>query len=432
MHDAALRAGWTDEMRPSLRRSLTLYRHRYGIASAQAEGGDAAMHVAADHFVDQGDEDAGPARADGMTNSHCAAVDVDLVGIQAELAHDTEGLNRESLIQFIEVDIFILPAGFLPNLANCPDRSHHDPFGFDAVGGLRDDADHGLGAQFFRTLRAGDDNRGGSIVDAGSVAGSHGAIFLEGRFQTAEDFDGGVFARAFVFVEDDRRRTFFLSGNFYGHDLRFEAALFDRGDGFAVGVDGELVLLLASDAVLFGDVLAGDPHVVVVVDIPEAVVDHGVDDLRVTETVSLARLREKIGSVGHGFHAAGHDDGTVSGLHRLRGESDRFQSRAADLVDCHGTCRGRESSEDCGLARGILAESGGDDVAHDALVDLRGIDAGALDGFAHHDGSELRSPEIGEASLEFSNWSAAAGDDDDIVKRGHEIGLLRRISLLSL
>ena len=49
-----------------------------------------------------------------------------------------------------------------------------------------------------------------------------------------------------------------------------------------------------------------------------------------------------------------------------------------------------------------------------------GIEAGALDRFAHDDGAELRRGEIGEAALKFSDWGAAAGDDDNIVKRGHE------------
>ncbi len=185
-------------------------------------------------------------------------------------------------------------------------------------------------------------------------------------------------------------------------------------------VQGELILLFARDAVFFGDVLAGDSHVVVVVDVPESVVHHGVDDLGVAEAVSLARLRQKIGSVGHGFHAAGDDNGTVSGLHRLRCERDRFQSGAANLVDCHGTCRRRQSAVDCGLPRGILTESSGDDVAHDAFVDLRRIDAGTSDSLADSDGAKLRSAEVGEAALKFSDGGAAAGNDDYIVKRGHE------------
>ena len=135
-------------------------------------------------------------------------------------------------------------------------------------------------------------------------------------------------------------------------------------------VQRELVLLLARDAVFFRDVLAGDAHVVVVVNVPQAVVHHGVDDLRIAQTISFARLRQKIGSVGHRFHAAGDDDGTVFGLDRLRRECDCFQSGAANLVDGHGTYLRRQSAEDCGLARGILSQSGGDHVAHDAFVDL--------------------------------------------------------------
>jgi hypothetical protein len=72
------------------------------------------------------------------------------------------------------------------------------------------------------------------------------------------------------------------------------------------------------------------------------------------------------------------------------------------------------------LARWILTESGRHDVTHDALVNLIGFDAGTLDGLANRDSAELRRTEIGEAALKFSDGCAAAGDDDNIVKRGHE------------
>ena len=153
--------------------------------------------------------------------------------------------------------------------------------------------------------------------------------------------------------------------------------------------------------------------------------DHGVDDLRVAQAVSFARLRKKIRSVGHRFHSAGDDDGTVPRLHRLRCESDGFQSGAADFVYCHGTCRGRESAEDRGLSRRILTESSRNDVAHDAFVDLRGIDGGALHCFANDHGAELRRGKITETSLEFSDRDAATGDDDGIVESRHKMRLLR-------
>ncbi len=66
-----------------------------------------------------------------------------------------------------------------------------------------------------------------------------------------------------------------------------------------MGVDRELILFLARDAVLLGDVLAGHPHVIVVVNVPQTVVHHGVDDLSIAEAVAFARLREEVRRVGH-------------------------------------------------------------------------------------------------------------------------------------
>src|ERR1700733_670641 len=187
-----------------------------------------------------------------------------------------------------------------------------------------------------------------------------------------------------------------------------------------MGVDGELILLFASDVVFLSDVLSGDAHVVVIVNIPEPVVNHGVDDLLITEAISLASLHEEIGRVGHGFHASGNDDGTVAGLDGLRREGDSFESRATNLVYSHGTYFGRQTSEDGGLASGILTESSGEDVAHDAFVHLLGIDVGAVHGFANDDGAELRRGKIGETSLKFSHRRATAGDDDNLIRCGHK------------
>ena len=103
----------------------------------------------------------------------------------------------------------------------------------------------------------------------------------------------GVLARRLVLIEDDWRRALLLRRNLDGNDLRLESAFLDRSDRFAMRVHRELILLFACDAVFLGNVLAGDTHVVVVVDVPKAVVNHGIDDLRVAQTVSFARLRQR-------------------------------------------------------------------------------------------------------------------------------------------
>ena len=80
-----------------------------------------------------------------------------------------------------------------------------------------------------------------------------------------------------------------------------------------------------------------------------------------------------------------------------------FNPEPQTLLIVMAPVAGESPPIDCGLSRGILTESGGDDVAHDALVDLCGIDAGALHRLAHGDGAELRRAEIGEAALKFSD-----------------------------
>src|ERR1700678_3465430 len=289
-----------------------------------------------------------------MADGDGAAVHVYFVGIEAELAHHAQRLHREGFVEFVEIDVFVLPAGLLPDFADCINGSHHYPLRIDAAGRLRNDSDHGLDAEFAGSLRAGDDQGRGAVVYPGSIAGGYGAVFLEGRLQCAENFDGGVLAGRLVFFEERGRFAFLLRRNLHGNNLRLEAALFDGSQRFAMRVEGEVVLLFAADFIFLGDVLAGDAHVVVVVNIPEAVVHHGVDDLRVAQTISFARLRQEIRSVGHRFHSACDHDGTVSGLHGLRCESYGFESGATNFVDCHGTCRGRQSAVDGGLARGIL------------------------------------------------------------------------------
>ena len=59
--------------------------------------------------------------------------------------------------------------------------------------------------------------------------------------------------------------------------------------------------------------------------------------------------------VGHGFGAAGDDDGGGAGLDGLRAEDYGFQARGADFVDCGADCAGGEGGVEGDLAGGVLA-----------------------------------------------------------------------------
>src|SRR6185312_9589784 len=119
-----------------------------------------------------------------------------------------------------------------------------------------------------------------------------------------------------------------------------------------------LILLFARDAVLLCNVLASVTHVVVVIGVPQSVVHHGVDNLAVSEAITLASVRQKIRSVRHALHTSGDDDLRVARLDGLLSQSHRFQSRAAYFVDgCRRYSRGQSAAE-CRLTCRILTQAG--------------------------------------------------------------------------
>ena len=117
----------------------------------------------------------------------------------------------------------------------------------------------------------------------------------------------------------------------------------------------------------------------VVVGVPESVVDHGVHQLAVVEPVAGAGLPEDVGGPGHVLHAAGHYDLVLPGLDRVGGDAYGLEARPAHLVDRHGAGLVGYSRLDGRLPGGVLAQAGPEDVAHDDLLDLRGVNLGPAD-----------------------------------------------------
>src|SRR5215472_11144901 len=100
------RLGYLRESRTAIF-SVALDGQGDGIAAAEAESGDAALEVAALEFIEQRKEDARAGSADGMAEGDRAAVDVDLIGIEAELARNGNGGDGEGFVQFHEIDILV-------------------------------------------------------------------------------------------------------------------------------------------------------------------------------------------------------------------------------------------------------------------------------------------------------------------------------------
>ena len=81
-----------------------------------------------------------------------------------------------------------------------------------------------------------------------------------------------------------------------------------------------------------------------------------------------------MGGQAHAFHAAGGDDGAFAGADLLRGQRDRAQAGAADLVDAERGLGVRQAGGAGGLAGRVLALAGGQDLAEISFVHIGRIE----------------------------------------------------------
>jgi hypothetical protein len=135
-------------------------------------------------------------------------------------------------------------------------------------------------------------HRGGAVVHARGVARGHAAGLVKGRAQAGQGFGVGLLVDEFVGREDDR--VALLLRDRHADDLVLELAGVLRGGGLLLAGQRQRVLHVAADAVGLGHVLGGDAHVVLVVHVPQAVDDHGVDHLPVAHALAVARAQQHV------------------------------------------------------------------------------------------------------------------------------------------
>src|SRR5690606_10915398 len=161
-----------------------------------------------------------------------------------------------------------------------------------------------------------------------------------------------------------------------GNDLVVEPAFLLRLERAPIRSDRELILRFAADLEALRAKLGRVAHVEVVVRIPQAVVDHAVDETPMAEPISRTRALEEVGRVRHALHAARDDDVRVAQANRLRCEHYRLEARSAHLVDRRAWHASRDSSAERRLPRGRLPYARGEHLAEDHLIDLGALEIG--------------------------------------------------------
>src|SRR6266852_4729725 len=197
-------------------------RKRDALPAADAEGDHAALQAVAAHRVDEAGREHGARGADRVAMRDGAALDIDDVGREAELA------------------------------------------------------------------RHGDD--GGGAVDARRIAGGDGPVGAEGRLERCQRFARRAGPVVLVLVEDGRALA---AGEFDRQDLVLELA---RGLGRAEALlraQRPLVLRLARDLELGGEVFRVPARSLVREGVVEAVAQHAVVELSVAHAVAPAPARSE-------------------------------------------------------------------------------------------------------------------------------------------
>ena len=147
---------------------------------------------------------------------------------------------------------------------------------------------------------------------------------------------------------------------------------------------------------------------IVVISVPQAVLDHGVYGLLVAHAGAPALVGEGKGSGGHVLGAAGHNDVGVTGLDGTGGLDDGLHAGAADHADGVGGDGEGNAGLHADLASHILAQAGGQHTAKHDLIHVLGGDIGALQGLLDHDRAQIGCGDILQRATKITNSSTAA------------------------
>lgn len=158
-------------------------------------------------------------------------------------------------------------------------------------------------------------------------------------------------------------------GHLDGSNLRLEPAGLFSGNGLFVGPNAVLVLVLATEAVVVCTLLALQAHVLLLVCVGEAVLEHAVDQRLVAKLCTVPHVGQVVGRVGHALGAGGHDDVGIPSDDGLRADNKGFDGRGADLVDGCGDGRLGQASANGTLAGGVLAETEGERACQEGGVE---------------------------------------------------------------
>ena len=363
--------------------------------------------------MQQRHQNAAARRANRVPNGDGAAVDIDPGRVNSEFFVDGACLRCKRFVELEQIHIGGVPAGALQGLARRGHGAHAHSRRVQTTRAKCGNARQRLKAQRSGLLGTHHHHSSGTIVQTRCVAGGHTACLVKSGAQACQRIGIGLAVEILVHIEQDG--VALLLRQAHTHDFVGEPAGVLRRSRFLLATQGQRVLHLASDPVQLGHVLRRNTHVVLVINIPQAVHDHGIDHLPVAHALAVARVVEHMGRKAHVFLPPGHHDLAVAPRYGLRRQHDGLEARAAHRVDGERWGFLGDTGLHRGLARRILAHASGQHLPHDDFPDLVCGQSRARDGFADHDGAQFRGGCFGQRAAKLAHSGAGGRNDDDVL-----------------
>ena len=310
-----------------------------------------------------------------MADGDAAAIHVVLLVVDAELVATVNALRGKGFVQLPQVHIILLDADVFQQARNGEHgadahfvrlASRHREAAVDA---------HRLNAELGGAVRAHQQRHRRAIGQLRGVAGGDRAIFLKGRRQPGETFQGGGRAVALVPIHRDVHaalRAGFLvhleHGGGHRRDFLRHPTRFLGPRVALLALQGVHVLHFARHLVAAGDHFGG--------------VAHGHEDVWLFLDEALVRIGLAGGlpvAHGDGIHPAGHRHLGVAGSDLVGGDGDGLQAGGAETVD-------REARRGDGQARQHHRQP------RQVAVLLAGVVGGADDDVFHFVRGDVRIP----------------------------------------
>ena len=347
-----------------------------------------------------------------MSQSDGSAVHIQLVHVDAKLLAHCNGLSGKRLVRLDQIEIVDGHSGLRHYLLRSRHRSDSHDGGIHARKRSGNPGSHGLYAKLLRLLFAHHDHGCSAVVDSGGVGCGHDTVLLECGTKLCNALLRGSRTGAFILIENNG--LFFLL-HFNGNDLVVELSGFLSGNRLLLAPCGELVQLFSGQSPFLADVLSGDAHVILIESVGQSIVYHGINHGRISHSVSVTSLRDRVRSHGHVLHAARDNHVSLACQDHLGSLVHAVQSGTAYHVHGHGRNLDRQTRLDGRLTRYVLSKSGLDNAAHIYLIHRILRDTGPLQRFFDNDPAQLNGGSRAQAAAHGADGGTACACQYDFL-----------------